>query len=136
MAVTGHGVDPALTAGMFVAMDEFFAQPVEAKIAAAPIEPGSPRGYTYVGATAQANAHDVATKPDLVETFNAGLDPIPDTPYYRAAAEFFAPSIWPTVPAGLPRLWARTSPPCRTSPTGSSGRCPTRWASVPTSSRR
>jgi isopenicillin N synthase-like dioxygenase len=105
MAVTGHGVDPALTTGMFAAMDEFFAQPVEAKVAAAPLEPGSPRGYTYVGATAQASAHDVATKPDLVETFNAGLDPIPDTPYYRAAAEFFAPSIWPTVPAGLPGLW-------------------------------
>lgn len=105
MAVTGHGVDPALITSMFAAMDEFFAQPAAAKIAAAPSDPASPRGYTYVGATAQANAHAVATKPDLVETFNAGLDPIPDTPYHRAAAEFFAPSIWPTTPVGLAELW-------------------------------
>jgi len=105
MAVTGHGVDPALTASMFAAMDEFFAQPLEEKLSASPAEPGSPRGYTRVGSTAQASAHDVATKPDLVETFNAGLDPIPDTAYHRAAAEFFAPSVWPAAPAGLRDLW-------------------------------
>ena len=44
----------------------------------------------------------MATLADLVETFNAGLDPVPDTAYHRAAAEFFTPNIWPATPAGLP----------------------------------
>ncbi|MET0910287.1 MAG: 2-oxoglutarate and iron-dependent oxygenase domain-containing protein, partial [Ilumatobacteraceae bacterium] len=62
MAVTGHDVDAALTASMFEAMDEFFALAVEDKLLASPSAPGSPRGYTRLGSTAQANAHDVATK--------------------------------------------------------------------------
>ena len=47
----------------------------------------------------------MATKADLVETFNAGLDPVPDTAYHRAAAEYFTPSIWPAAPAGLRPVW-------------------------------
>ena len=107
---------------MFAAVAEFFALPVEEKLRVAPVDPSSPRGYSYVGATAQANAHDVATKADLVETFNAGLDPVPDTAYYRAAAEHFTPSIWPAAPAGLPRAsGASTWRRCRRWPNGSSG---------------
>ncbi len=105
MAVTGHGVDPLLIASMFAAMDQFFALPTDDKFGAAPADPASPRGYSHLGATAQANAHDVVTEPDLAETFNAGLEPIPDTPYYRSAAEFFTPNIWPATPVGLPELW-------------------------------
>ncbi|MGA9279120.1 isopenicillin N synthase family dioxygenase [Ilumatobacter sp.] len=106
MAVTGHGVDADLTARMFSTMEEFFALPLEEKRRVAPTDPTSPRGFSQVGDTAQANAHDVTTAPDLVETFNAGLHPIPDTPYHRSAAEFFTPSLWPVAPAGLPELWS------------------------------
>ena len=93
MAVTGHGIDDGLVDAMFASMAEFFALPPAVKLQAAPEDPSSPRGYSYVGATAQANAHGVATLADLVETFNAGLDPVPATDYYRAAAEFFTPNI-------------------------------------------
>lgn len=105
MAVTGHGVDPALTAAMFEAADAFFSLPLEEKLRAAPLDPTSARGYTYVGATAQAGAHGVSTPTDLVETFNAGVDPVPDTAYHRAAAELFPPSIWPARPAVLREVW-------------------------------
>jgi len=105
MAVTGHGIDPDLVARMFDRVARFFAQPVEDKLRAAPADPASPRGYSFVGATAQASAHDVATEPDLVETFNAGLDPVPDTAYHRDAASFFTPNIWPAMPADLPAVW-------------------------------
>ena len=107
MAVTGHGIDDGLVDAMFASMAEFFALPPPVKLQAAPEDPSSPRGYSYVGATAQANAHGVATLADLVETFNAGLDPVPATDYYRAAAEFFTPNIWPETPAGLPAVWDR-----------------------------
>lgn len=110
MAVTGHGVDPALVAVMFDAVSAFFALPAEEKRRVAPTDPASPRGYSHVGATAQADAHDTlggATAADLVETFNAGLDPVPDTPYHRTAAEFFSPNLWPAEPAGLRRVWGR-----------------------------
>ena len=107
MAVTGHGIDDGLVGTMFASMAEFFALPSDVKLRAAPQDPSSPRGYSYVGATAQANAHGVATMADLVETFNAGLDPVPATDYYREAAEFFTPSIWPDTPAGLPVVWER-----------------------------
>ena len=105
MAVTGHGVDPDVVARMFATIGEFFALPLEEKLRAAPADPGSPRGYSYVGATAQASAHGEATPADLNETFNAGLDPVPDTPYHRAAAEFFPSSIWPARPAALRPVW-------------------------------
>ena len=90
---------------MFTAVGAFFDQPLATKMVAAPREPGSPRGYTYVGATAQANAHEDATATDLVETFNAGLEPIPDTPYFRAAAEHFVPNVWPTASTPLRAVW-------------------------------
>ena len=106
MAVTGHGVDAALVAGMFAAADEFFALPTSEKMLAAPTDPASPRGYSYLGSTAQANAHDDETEPDLAETFNAGLDDVPDTAYYREAAGFFPPNLWPARPAQLRTVWA------------------------------
>jgi len=59
-----------------------------------------------MGTTAQANAHDVATEHDLAETFNAGPDDVPDTDYYRAAADLFPRNIWPARPAGLQAVWA------------------------------
>ncbi len=105
MAVTGHGVPEGTVRAMFEAMDEFFALPIDEKMRSAPSDPSSPRGYSYLGSTAQANAHGEATKADLNETFNAGLDRIPDTPYYRDAAEFFAPNIWPRRPSALATVW-------------------------------
>lgn len=105
MAVTGHGVDPALVDAMLDATDEFFALPASEKMLAAPTDATSPRGYSYVGSTAQAHAHDEVTEPDLAETFNAGLDDIPDTDDYRAAADFFPPNLWPERPERLRTVW-------------------------------
>src|SRR5688500_15963418 len=68
MAVTGHGVDPAVRARMFAAMEEFFAQPVATKLLATS---ASSRGYARVGATAQSLAHEAGALADLAETFNA-----------------------------------------------------------------
>lgn len=106
MAVVGHGVDQRHVDAMFDAADEFFALPTNEKLLAAPTDPASPRGYSYLGSTAQANANDEATEPDLAETFNAGLDDIPDTPYYRDAAQFFTPNIWPNRPARFRSIWS------------------------------
>lgn len=107
MAVTGHGVDPALVDALFDVADEFFSLPTSEKMLAAPTDPSSARGYSYLGSTAQANAHDEETKPDLAETFNAGLDDVPDTPYYREAAQFFPPNRWPERPDRMPAVWSR-----------------------------
>ena len=105
MAIVNHGISVRLIEALYSTMDQFFALPLEEKLAASPSDPNSPRGYTYVGATTQASAHGEATEPDLVETFNAGLEPIPDTAYYREAAEFFAPNLWPAALPVLPDLW-------------------------------
>ena len=78
---SGHGVDDGLV-GRHVRRRWPSSSPCRStvKLAGRPGGPGEPRGYSYVGATAQANAHeDAATLTDLVETFNAGLDPVPDT---------------------------------------------------------
>lgn len=106
MAVTGHGVDPALVDRMFTTVGEFFALPLAGKLLAAPADPADSRGYSYVGATAQAAAHDEPTGHDLNETFNAGIEQVPDTAYYRDAADLFTPNIWPVAPAELRVVWA------------------------------
>jgi len=105
MAVTGHRIDAGLVERMFATVAEFFALPLEEKLAAAPTDPRLPRGYSHIGATAQANANDGVTAADLNETFNAGLDPVPDTNYHRAAAEHFPASIWPARPPALRVVW-------------------------------
>jgi isopenicillin N synthase-like dioxygenase len=104
MAVTGHGVDPALQARMFAAMGEFFAQPVATKLLAT--SPTS-RGYARLGATAQSLAHEDDALADLAETFNAGPDPVPDTEYHRRAAALFPANVWPAAPADLRDVWVR-----------------------------
>lgn len=105
MAIVGHGIDPHLIESMFATVADFFSLPLAEKLAVAPTDPRVPRGYSYVGATAQAAAHEEPTAADLNETFNAGLDPIPDTAYYRTYAEHFPPSIWPARPAALRHIW-------------------------------
>ncbi len=105
-AVTGHGVDRSLVEAMFAAVAELFALPLEAKLRAAPPDPSSARGYSYVGATAQSNAHTDTDVSDLAETFNAGPDPDPASEYYRRFAAIFPPNVWPAELPELPQVWS------------------------------
>lgn len=105
MAITGHRIDSRLIEALYVTMEMFFAMPLDEKLATTPADRGSVRGYRFVGATAQAHAHDESTEPVLVETFNAGPEPVPDTPYHRDAADLFAPNVWPPALPDLPALW-------------------------------
>jgi isopenicillin N synthase-like dioxygenase len=65
-AITGHGVPPACTAGVFGAAQAVFALPGEAKQALAIARHGHNRGYVGLG----VEALDEATAPDLKEAYN------------------------------------------------------------------
>jgi isopenicillin N synthase-like dioxygenase len=103
MQITGHGIDPRVSAAMRRETEHFFAQTLEEKLRCAPGRPGLNRGYAAMGSEALALSVGVTpTRPDLFEAFNVGPEHVPDDDWHRSAPhDFFAPNIWP---AGLPAL--------------------------------
>ena len=95
--VTGHGVDPSLTAGVREAARDFFALAEEVKAAYA-VRVGG-HGWLAPGAEANAYSEGTETPPDLKESFSLGAETATgDADVDRI---WFAPNVWP---AEVPRL--------------------------------
>lgn len=91
--VVGHGVPDDLRTDALRLAAELFALPGAAKEAlrvACP--PGIQRGYSGLGAEAQAAASGGETHPDLSESFAIGSPPVAEHGPYAAD------SVWPTIP--------------------------------------
>ncbi len=95
--VTGHGVDPAVTRAVMAAAHEFFALPLEQRLAIENV--GSPqfRGYTRVGQERTGGAADQRDQLD-VGPERAALDLGPDDPAYL---RLVGPNQWPDGVPGL-----------------------------------
>jgi isopenicillin N synthase-like dioxygenase len=84
----------------------FFDLPLEAKLAAKAPYPGYPYGYLPPQAEALAKSRNVETPPDLKESFNGGPLATPAGLADPEALGFcYAPTIWPSDPAGFVEAW-------------------------------
>jgi isopenicillin N synthase-like dioxygenase len=106
LQVVGHGIATSTIDALRAATDEFFALPLESKMAAMPAHPGINRGYAPLGSEALSYSIGVeAPRPDLFEAFNIGEVDAGDDPWYDDPYDFFAANIWPeVVPALQPAL--------------------------------
>ncbi len=89
--VTGHGVPPGVTHGLFAAARAFFAQPGAEKDALSIRRSPHNRGYVALG----EEQLDPAKPADRKEAFNVGLDLPPDHPEILAGAPFRGVNLWP-----------------------------------------
>lgn len=107
MQVRGHGITSEVIDAMRRSSDEFFALPLDRKLAARPEDLTVNRGYAASGTEALAYSIGDETPPDLFEAFNMGEDDVDCAdPFYAAERHrMFAPNIWPTdVPGMRPAL--------------------------------
>ncbi|SDW28644.1 Isopenicillin N synthase [Amycolatopsis xylanica] len=112
LQLTGHGIPQPTIDTMREATSAFFALPIEEKLRSAPADRASDRGYAAQGTEGLAYSLGKTTPPDLAESFVIGAEDI-DVSDPAVAAEpygFFAPNIWPAIPADLrPALTAYAS---------------------------
>jgi isopenicillin N synthase-like dioxygenase len=94
--VTGHGIPPAVSAGVFAAAHDLFALPADAKEALSIKR--SPHNRGYVGVAAERL--DETASPDQKEAFNIGLELPEDDPELRAGKPFRGVNLWPTTLPG------------------------------------
>ena len=94
--IVGHGMVPELVHSMLDANDDFFALPVDEKLALTS-PPEVNRGYSGLGAESLAYSLGVDAPPDLFEAFNVGRDVVDESdPAVRAERHrFLAPNGWP-----------------------------------------
>ncbi|MFB9511144.1 isopenicillin N synthase family dioxygenase [Streptomyces aurantiacus] len=100
LLVTGHGVDPALRAGVRAAARAFFLLPAEAKEPYA-VKVGG-RGWLGPGAEANGYSEGTRTPPDLKESLTFATHEPFDDP--TTNAEWYAPNVWPAQAPGLQAL--------------------------------
>ena len=98
--IVGHGLDPASERAAREAATEFFALPLDRKLALA-IPDGEAYGYGPFAGERLAASRGEHTPPDLKETFSVGpfADPPPPARADPSAAFVFSPNRWP---ASLP----------------------------------
>jgi isopenicillin N synthase-like dioxygenase len=104
-AIGGHGVRRELVDDLRRLAHEFFALPMEVKLACRHPVPGTNRGYHPVGGEALSQANDAAAPPDLKEFFHVGPVDVGDDAYYTSpeGRQHFVPNIWPARPADFAR---------------------------------
>jgi isopenicillin N synthase-like dioxygenase len=110
LAVTGHGIDPALMREMLDVTRAFFDLGVEEKMALWVENRAANRGYAPVGSEALAySLGETDLPPDLFEAFNIGREIAPQherDPYVAdVRSTFFAPNVWPTRPGRFREVW-------------------------------
>jgi isopenicillin N synthase-like dioxygenase len=95
--LAGHGVPEQLIADQFACAREFFALPLEAKLA---IDlRGSRSGFGYEAMSGQTL--DTDAPPDLKEGFQCGLDLPDDHPYMRRGLGRYGGNQWPAALPGF-----------------------------------
>jgi isopenicillin N synthase-like dioxygenase len=100
--VTGHGVDPGLTAAVRAASREFFAQSDDVKQRYG--VPVGGHGWIGPGAEANAYAEGTETPPDLKESYSLGAETATGDPDVDRI--WFAPNVWPAEVPSLQGLVA------------------------------
>lgn len=102
LAVTGHGVDPALIRGMTQACTEFFDLPLEEKMRWKNPSGSISRGYVPFGGESNGRTTDGAAPPDAKEQIAFGRFEVSDEERRAAHARTaFEPNILPTQPDGF-----------------------------------
>jgi isopenicillin N synthase-like dioxygenase len=103
--ITGHGVAATTIDDLRRRAHEFFARPLEEKLAARHPVVGTNRGYHPVGREALSTAMDEAAPPDLKEFFHVGPVDVTDDPYFTSARgrAHFLPNVWPATPRDFAR---------------------------------
>jgi isopenicillin N synthase-like dioxygenase len=104
LVLANHGVAPSLAAGCFAAAEQFFALPMERKLA---LKVGALNiGYLPQGAQViRTSTIHANRKPNLNESFYIVADRAPDDPDILAGKPFVAPNRWP---ADMPAFRAAT----------------------------
>ncbi len=102
-AVTGHGVAPETVDSLREVSHDFFARPMDEKLAAEHPQAGTPRGYRVFAGEALGRAGGGEAEPDLKEFYHIGPDDWPDEAYYTSAEgqRYFIANLWPEAPAGF-----------------------------------
>lgn len=96
LAITNHGVDPAIISNLTSAARAFFDLPPEEKQKVSPPYAGYPYGYLGPGTEALAKSRNADSPPDLKESFNGGpLSRPPGMADPEALAFCFADNLWP-----------------------------------------
>lgn len=96
LAVTGHGIDPAVIARVWSEARAFFDLDPETKNRARAPYPGYPYGYLGPGTEALARSRNADSPPDLKESFNGGPLAVPPGMTDTEALSFcYAATIWP-----------------------------------------
>ncbi|MCB0993930.1 MAG: isopenicillin N synthase family oxygenase [Acidimicrobiales bacterium] len=72
--LVGHGVDDAIATDLWAAMDAYFDQPLEVKLADVVDDPLANRGYRSRGSESLVYSLGGEAPPDLFESFNVGHD--------------------------------------------------------------
>jgi isopenicillin N synthase-like dioxygenase len=91
--ITGHGIDPALSARMMTLAREFFASPLELKMAIAMAHGGRAwRGYFPV------DGELTSGRPDRKEGIYFGTQLGPDDPRVRAGVPLHGMNLYPALP--------------------------------------
>lgn len=96
----GHGVAPAMVAGVMDDAKTFFALPTEAKQPLSIENSSQNRGYVALG---RENL-DPSQPADRKEAFNIGLDLAPDDPEILAGVRFRGVNKWPDLPGWRARM--------------------------------
>jgi isopenicillin N synthase-like dioxygenase len=92
--VTGHGIAPSVTAGLFAAARALFAEGAAAKDALSIRHSPHNRGYVAL----EEEQLDPTQPADRKEAFNIGLDLPADHPEVLAGAPFRGVNLWPDLP--------------------------------------
>lgn len=95
LILTGHGVPDATVAGIWDAVNGFFAQSSEQKAKVAPPFDGAPYGWIGPLKEALAASKGVETPPDLKESFNGGPLAVPSGASADAMSFCYQPTPYP-----------------------------------------
>ena len=106
LSVVNHGISQSVIDRMLQTTDQFFAQPVDDKMALLPPSVHVDRGYAAENSESLYQSLGAEQSPaDLFEAFNIGPDIVPgdwpaDDPRARPEAQaFHVANIWPTAPS-------------------------------------
>ena len=104
LLVSGHGVPTATSDAVLDRFGAFFDLPLEEKRRFVVADENANRGYSELGKEGLAYSRGEETPPDLFEAFNVGREDAVG-PEYDKWRSFYAPNVWPEVPAGLAETW-------------------------------